>query len=193
MSYDLQLQCKLNDGCQWQLFLLLLLFSLLLIVVANFLDYLKWFLHLSMQRSHKSINFLLLLLLLFGIITEAGQKLLTAKCAPSHEAQGAAACCCSLFHAHFHHYDEDADNDYHCVACAGKCLQGSFGCRARRVNYFRWGCKFYLLYYAWSVLPPKECKEEADKEREEVEGNWQRRCCHEICIHSALNFDINCV
>jgi len=20
------------------------------------------------------------------------------------------------------------------------------------VNYFRWGCKFYLLYYAWSVL-----------------------------------------
>lgn len=39
-----------------------------------------------MQRSHKSINFLLLLLLLFGIITEAGQKLLTAKCAPSHEA-----------------------------------------------------------------------------------------------------------
>lgn len=67
---------------------------------------------------------------------------------------------------------------------------------ARRVNYFRWGCKFYLLYYAWSVLPPKECKEEADKEWEEGEGgggNWQRRCCHEICIHFALNFDINCV
>lgn len=67
------------------LLFLLLLFSLLIIVVANFLDYLKWFLHLSMQRSHKSINFLLLLLL-FGIITEAGQKLLTAKCAPSQEA-----------------------------------------------------------------------------------------------------------
>lgn len=166
MSYDLQLQCKLNDGCQWQLFLLLLLFSLLLIVVvANFLQYLKWFLHLSMRRSHKSINFLLLLLL-FGIITEAGQKLLTAKCAPSHEAHPAVVPFSMLISIIMMKMLIMIITVWLVQESAYKALSVA----ARRVNYFRWGCKFYLLYYAWSVLPPKECKEEADKEREEVGG-----------------------
>lgn len=42
---------------------------------------------------------------------------------------------------------------------AYKALFGFGFCVAvRRVNYFRWGCKFYLLYYAWSVLAAKECE-----------------------------------
>lgn len=164
MSYDLQLQCKLNDGCQWQLLLLLLLlFLYYLLLLQTFWTALNGFCTFPCgAATNQLISFYYYYYLV--LLPKRGKNCWqrNVRQGTRHEEHPAVVPFSMLVSIIMMKMLIMIITVWLVQESAYKALSVA----ARRVNYFRWGCKFYLLYYAWSVLPPKECKEEADKERE---------------------------